>query len=272
MLNYLLHIATVFLALLYLAKDWDSHKKSWRRLAVLILISVIGIGGAVNTYFTNKMNEYQHHVASRQRIEDKKQIAALKSAVETANINQENNTKQFVRAFELLFQKVSNLQAQVKTAGLKQEAEQLKAELRANQKAMTPPKARLTFTFPKPRIDDPPLHTITLPVIDDVVHVEFRIKNETDVTAQDVEITLLICDKCKFHTEPSAFSKIPGQDETRRTMKFARMYSKTESENMSVNIKVPPNLYGMGFGITYRCTNCMTPEPNEDIGNIFFSR
>jgi hypothetical protein len=54
MLSYALHIATTFLMLLYLAKDWESHKRSWRRITVIILIVLIGVGGCINTYFGNK--------------------------------------------------------------------------------------------------------------------------------------------------------------------------------------------------------------------------
>jgi hypothetical protein len=103
-MNYILYIATALLALLYLAKDWEGHKKSWRRLVVLGLIILIGTGGIFNTYYTNKKIDRQHD-------NDQKRIAGLKEAVDTANKNQEDNTRQFVNAFGKLSQKVSDLKA-----------------------------------------------------------------------------------------------------------------------------------------------------------------
>jgi hypothetical protein len=79
-MNYILHIATALLALLYLAKDWEGHKKSWRRLVVLGLIFLIGTGGIFNTYYTNKRIDLQHD-------NDQKRIAGLKEAVDIANKN-----------------------------------------------------------------------------------------------------------------------------------------------------------------------------------------
>jgi hypothetical protein len=86
MLDYLPYFATVLLALLQLAKDWGGHKKNWRRGLVLGAIMLSGIGGSVNTYYTKKRVASQH-------IDDQKRIAGLEKSVETANANQEANTK-----------------------------------------------------------------------------------------------------------------------------------------------------------------------------------
>jgi hypothetical protein len=103
MLNYFLNIAAAFIALLYLAKDWPAHKKSWRRLSVLGLIVLTGIGGLFNTYYVKKHSDDQHQA-------DQGSIDRLKIAVETANKSQEDNTRHFVEAFGNLSQKVSNLE------------------------------------------------------------------------------------------------------------------------------------------------------------------
>jgi hypothetical protein len=113
--NYALPIAAAFLALLMLAKDWDAHRTSWRRVAVLGLIIATGIGGAINNHYTKKKSDAQHQL-------DQNQIAGLQKAIDTANKNQQDNTEQFVDAFGKLFQKVSDLQTQVKTADLRKQA------------------------------------------------------------------------------------------------------------------------------------------------------
>ena len=265
MLTYAINIATIFLALLYLAKDWESHKKSWRRLTVLCLIVLIGVSGIVNTHYVNKKIDSQRQA-------DQKTIAGLKEAVDTANRNQEDNTKQFVNAFDKMSQKLNELQTQVKTAGLQKEADQLRTELRATQRAMVPPKAALTFTFERPRPDDALLQTVTLPVKNDVVHVEFTVRNETEVPALNGELTLIICNACKFATEPPFFEKLPGQADTQRNYKFDRILPKSELKTLSADIKVPPTGSAVELTVGYRCVNCIIAETKANTGTILLSR
>lgn len=261
MLNYAINIATASLALFYLAKDWPAHKESWRRLSVLGLICLIGIGGVFNTYYTKKSNNEKHQ-------EDLNRIARLESAVVTANRNQDDNTKQFVNAFGILNQKVADLETQIKTTGLKEEAIKLRAELESTQKALNPPKAKLTFTFPKPNIDDPAVKVVSLPVKNGVVNVDFCVKNTTDVDAHNGSIMLTICKACEFASEPIGFFSFPGLPKIQRNIKFDRISAISESQNFSVAIKVPQKSSKVEIGITYRCENCILPEPRAEVGII----
>ena len=141
------------------------------------------------------------------------------------------------------------------------------------KKAMAPPpKVTLNFTFAKASIDDPPLRRVTLPVKDDVVHVEFGIKNDTDIDAVNGIITLEICKSCKFAKEPPKFYKVPGQTDITRTMSFDNVRARSESETLSADIKVPPDSTSVEFGVTYRCNNCIVPEQRDNVGKIFLSR
>jgi outer membrane murein-binding lipoprotein Lpp len=264
-LNYGLPIATAALGILYLAKDWQSHKKSWRRLLGVGLIVLIGIGGAVNAHYSRKEDV-------RLRGQYREQVSSLQSAVLTANKNQENNTKQFLAAFGQLSNKVNELRAQVQTAGLREEADKLKTELESMQKVLKPRKAVLAFTFAKPRIDDPPLRTVTLPVKDDIVHVEFAVKNDSDVTALNGALTLIISNGCEFASEPQKFGKIPGAPNTQRSMSFDRIFPHTEGEDLNADIRVPKNISTMEIGVTYRCTNCDAPGTRANVGTVRLSR
>ena len=261
----MLPLFTALLALFYLLKDWDAHKTSLRRLIVLFLIIGIGVGGMFSNYFTVKKYNDQHQ-------KDQGLMAGLQTAVETANKNQEDNTKHFLDAFGKLSQKVSDLQTQVNTAQLRKEAEQLRVELAATQKALIPPKATLNFTFPRPRPDAPLLRTITLPVENNIVHVEFAIKNDTDVPALDGQITLRICNLCNFASEPPNFRRLEGQPDTQRTLKFDRILPRTQVNIHSVDVQVPQEIKQIDFGITYRCRNCVLSDPRDNIGTIFLSR
>ena len=124
---YILNIIAVSLALLYLAKDWAAHKTSWRRAAILILIILSGIGGAIHYYYTNKDNEAQHKSDQEQISGLKAQVSGLKGAVETANNNQKENTKVFVAALGKLSEKVSDL---------REKDSQQQGELLRNQQRM----------------------------------------------------------------------------------------------------------------------------------------
>lgn len=265
MIGLALPVVMALLALFYLAKDWESHRRSWRRFTVLTLIILLGIAGTINTYHKDRKNDDQ-------RREDQKQIATLQKAVETANTNQEDNTRQFVVAFGQLSQKLSVLETQVKTTGLKEEANKLRAQLESTQKALNPPKATLTFTFAKPDIDAPPVREVTLPVKNDAVHVEFSIMNTTDVAALNGVLTLRICKACEFASEPKGFTRVPGQPDIERNLGFDRLLPRSESDDLSADIRVPPKTGSVEFGIVYRCVNCDIPAPKANVGVIRLSR
>lgn len=266
-MNYILHIATAALALLYLAKDWEGHKRSWRRLVVLSLILLIGIAGIINTHYTNKKIE-------RQRNEDQVRIASLKEAVDTANKNQEDNTRQFINAFGNLSQKVNDLQTNVKTAGLREEAEKLKGELVSTQKALTPQKSALAFTFEKADIGDMEvLRTVTLPVKDGVVHVDFSMINPTNITSHAAEIAIRLCKDCEFAAEPDQFIKVAGQfSKLQRNRSFDRVFARSKTPTMTANIKVPSNASSVEFVVLSRCENCDVSIPETSVGVIRLSR
>lgn len=272
MLNYLLYIITVLLGVISLIiKDWGAYRKSSIRFVVLFLIVMSGLGGAVIQYFSDIRAEKKEQKAQEQYQEDQKKMAGLKESVETADKNQQENTKQFVDAFSRLSQKMSDLQTQVKTAELKKEVAELQAELQKTRKALNLPKTVLTFTFGKPDLDNPPIRTVTLPVKNDVVQVEFAIRNETDIPALDAEINIVICDTCKFASEPPQSTKIP-QIESRRFIRIPQILPRTVGI-MITDIQVPRAAVSIDFGITYRCRNCTVPsDPSANFGTVYLDR
>lgn len=78
MWTYITSLAATALALLELAKDWKKGKKTSRRSAVLGLIMLSGLAGALSTYYSARDAEKQHS-------EDQAKIAALQKSVESAN-------------------------------------------------------------------------------------------------------------------------------------------------------------------------------------------
>jgi hypothetical protein len=111
-----------------------------------------------------------------------------------------------------------------------------------------------------------------LPVKDGVVHVVFVVCNDADIPALDGGVSLIICDACKFASEPPQFIKVPGEEEPRRLRKFEQILPKTVSQDFTADVQVPPNLDSMEFGIDYRCRNCIIPELHANMGIVYLDR
>jgi hypothetical protein len=143
MLTYALPVITASLALLYLAKDWEAHKKSWRRALVMTLIIAIGIGGGINNYFQDKRVADQHDKDQKQIGDLKGEIVKLKSAVETGNQDQKDNIKLFgdtLGKYEVYFRNLSReindlKRTQMSAIEFQKKADQLRADIdaKANQ-------------------------------------------------------------------------------------------------------------------------------------------
>ncbi len=255
MWSYALPLLTALLGLLYLAKDWGAHRTTWRRTAVMMLIIASGFGGAINNYYRDKASNRQH-------AEDQARIEGLQKSVETANKNQEVNTQKFILAFRDLGEQVANLKTQVATTDLRQRANELEKQLQATQKALEPgPKAKLVFTFEKPDLSKPgpPVNEISARPENGVVTVSFTTINPTEVEAQDVDITLHICDPCKFEKEPEGFQHPKGQRENQRLFTVARMHPRSVLPLMNAQIRVPSDLNAFQIAILNAFQIAMLP-------------
>jgi hypothetical protein len=255
MLNYLPSLATVLLALMQLFKDWGAHQTHWRRALVLVAIVLLGAGSAVSTYYSSRRIAAQH-------LEDEKQISGLKKAVETANSAQESNTKVFVKSFEDMSQKLSGLDTQLKTAGLQKEATQLRTDLEATRKALSPPKAEFDATFGEVTEKLENLNVKEIAAIqspDGVLEFTINIINKSPVQAKNGSITLRICTDCLYAEEPAKFQKVAGGLDSDRTMTFPQFEAVTGLP-IHLRVKAPPKrltpIYRTGIDVTIRCENC----------------
>lgn len=258
MWNFILPIATAFFAVLQLAKDWGGHKTHWRRAAVLTLILLLAVGSAFNNYYTGRRTSSQH-------LQDQAEITGLKTAVETANSNQEANTRLFIDAFGKLSQKVSDLQTGVATEALQKRLASVQVELQNTQRALAPaPKARLLFTFlpfksgtlgGAPTV---PATDVSLPLnLGDTIHFEFTVLNLTEADAMDGQYSLLICELCGFAKEPQGFTKLEGRPETERYTNFVKIPAMSQGPMVGkIEMSVPQGMSSVEVGIVYRCHTC----------------
>lgn len=262
MLNYILNLATIALAAFTLAKDWKAHQNHWRRGAIIFFIVVLGGASLVNTHFSNKKAVGQQQDA----IKDQKEIAGLKTAVETANKAQETNTKLFIQSFTSLNGQLNGLQTKIENAGLQKESDQLRAALASNIKALNPPQAELTATLGDvtDTLQNLDVKTRSVPMAaDGSVAFAITVANTSDVQAKNGAIFLRTCVVCTYAEEPARFTKITGAAETDRQMVFEELPARAGFREL-VKIKPPWGSHVLAVEVRIRCENC-TVHPKESL-------
>lgn len=96
-------------------------------------------------------------------------------------------------------------------------------------------------------------------------HVDFTVLNMTNVDAIDGEMTLQICDDCKFAKEPPEFTKLAGQDDRQRNKKFARIHYQVEVYTLSADIIAPRGYREVELGMYIRCDTCVREKEPQRI-------
>jgi hypothetical protein len=200
---------------------------------------------------------------NREKENARQEMRRLEGKADAANSAQVANTLLYIGSFQRLNAELGELKTQVKTDALQKKLTSVTAELEATRRALLPgPKATLAFTF-WPFYNPPPPQQAILatqarfPTNDDgSYHVEFSVVNLTDVDALDGEITLQICDQCKFAKEPVGFKKLEGQSDTERNQVFLRVLARTQLPKMTADIMAPENM-NFTLGIIYRCRTCI---------------
>jgi hypothetical protein len=189
-------------------------------------------------------------------------ISGLKSAVDTANKDQEANTKVFVKSFDEMSQKLSGLDTQLKTAGLQKEAKELRSDLETTRKALSPPQAtfaaslgEVTETFDNINVRE----IVGTRSLNGVVEFTITVVNTSNVQAKNGAITLRVCLKCEFAEEPKGFAIPEAQQVYDRARAFPS-FEATTSLKIPLKVKVPPSPSRIEVDVTVRCENC-TVEP-----------
>jgi hypothetical protein len=127
------------------------------------------------------------------------------------------------------------------------------------------PKAKLTFSFVPffnpPAESHQPMRTTTETTLsadaEDTVHVEYTVINLTEVAALEGEMTLVICDGCKFAREPEMYRKLAGGPEQSRYRTFERILPHVHLATEKLDVVVPRQFSDFKLGISYRCRTCI---------------
>lgn len=263
-MSYVLIIGTVLLGLFSLHKDWHNYKHPWVRKAVPLVLVIVGVLSIIKSYRDSRDAQSAKAKAIAAVNTLQAEIAGLHSQVKAANDAQTQNTKVFLETLNRLSDKVRDLQTKVENEDLRKQLAGVQSDLQKTQKAMAPgPKASLTFSF-VPFINPPqgyghpsPVTEISLPVASDgTAHFDFSIINFTDVSAVNIEVTLIICDRCKFAKEPQGYSRLPGETETQRHRSIDFILPMVNYQTQGVDIMPPTDLDTFDVGIVYRCLTC----------------
>jgi hypothetical protein len=247
-----------------LFKDWKNYKPYWVRwVVILFVLTACGVGVA-----------YQH-VQREEKSEaartSQRNIDGLKGQVTAAQQAQTENTKIFTKQFSDLSKELSDLKTKVTTKELQDKIVSLQARL---DKTLDPPRAKLIFSFAPIKVVRTDANQTTgeaitekiLPLATDgSFHVDFTVINLTDVDAIDGEMTLQICDACKFAKEPAEFMKLPGQDDRQRSKNFARIHYQVQFYTLSADIIAPPGARDVALGMNFRCNTCVREKAPSKI-------
>jgi len=260
---YFLAFATFAAGALDLYHRWGELKDKPLRKFVPTLFMLIGVLSLLSVHHDNTDKQKAEQTAEQNIHDLTTQVKVATGAEQTAIQNQKDNTITFLQKFHELSGELADLKTQAKTEELQKKIAGLQTQLQNTQKALAPaPKAELLFTF-VPFINTPvtqaptPVTDVTLPVSEDgSVHVKFTVANWTAVDALDGEITLVICEQCKFAREPANFSKLEGEREVHRLMNFDRILPATFLPTQEVDVIIPPHIQSFAVGISYRCRTC----------------
>jgi hypothetical protein len=237
-------------------KDWKNYKPHWVRW---VLIAFVIAAGGIGVAYQHLQREEKAEAArlSQQNVD------GLKGQVKAAQDSQTENTKIFAKQFSELSKELGDLKTKVTTKELQDKIANLQSRL---DKTLDPPRAKLLFSFAPikvVRIDDSrttgePITEKNIPVAaDGSFHVDFTVINLTDVDAIDGEMTLQICDICKFAKEPPEFTRLAGEDERQRNKTFERIHSKVQFYTLSADVIAPPGSRDVALGMYFRCSTCI---------------
>jgi hypothetical protein len=269
LLPYFLALATIAAAAIDLYQKRKEYKNKRLRQAVIILFIATGVLTIFALHHDNAEKE-----ADKQKAENANN--ALQAKVDSANNAQRDNTALFLKQFKAISDDVGNLKTQIRTDALQKKLESVQTELLNTQKAMAPgPKATLDFSF-VPFESRSGIHgmvprkSIELPVsADGSVHVDFSILNVTDVHAKSAQITLIICDQCKFAKEVGIYASIggqpgvkmlekaPGEPDTHRHLFLDGLSAAGYLPTMHADIIPPSTATQFDLGIGYACETCV---------------
>jgi hypothetical protein len=259
---YVLAILTIVLGFLQIAKEWGEYQKPRLRITVLSVLVAVAILTVVSLWLD-----------SQQRQQEKKKsegdIQDLKGQVQAASRSQSDNTILFLNSLSTMSSEVSQLKVEVKTEALQKRLAGVQADLEKTQKALAPgPKAEVILTFAP--FDNPALGTglkarpiveKTMPLsLDGIFHLDVTVLNLTEVEATNVDLTLQICDGCRYAKEPPGFSKPSGVPDTARELFVPRISSLGFLPTFSLDVIPAAYMSAFTVGINYRCTTCTLPK------------
>jgi hypothetical protein len=122
-------------------------------------------------------------------------------------------------------------------------------------------KAKLQFSFFPVKTQDDLVDTISKPIVNGVVLVEFTAKNVGTAQANNGQIWIQICDGCRFAAEPEGSTSVLNEPMTRRK-RFDSLHEGVFFEQTALRIVPPSGISTFTIAFKYACEAC-PPLDNE---------
>lgn len=228
-------------------KDWQKHHSHWRAVVIALILASCAVA-IVKSHNSATQSTAQH-------TEDEKQIAGLKTSVETAHHDQDENALVFEQVLADMSQKLTDVQVGIQTTPLRQQIDDLATELDGLRKNAVTPKAMVLPTLSEP-IDGVKLRTLDVSLQpNNIVKFTVYFVNTSLVQADRGEIWITLCNGCTYAKEPDALSHIDGASGRARTMRFDSIPAKAA---LAVILEVFPPRASDTITVlaTVRCETC----------------
>jgi hypothetical protein len=263
---YGLQIIIGLIALLGIWKDWSESKKRPKKRGKLIYASLFLL-----TVFLMILSIADTRSIRARAAKDRRDAASEKQTADahiqflTDQVGQlredsKANSDGFRKSFDGLYQRFTDLKAKVTNADLIREIDDTKKELRATQAKLVTPKPTLVPSLYVPNYPylSPVLESDSLRSPSGSVAVEFVITNTSNVSALRGDISLRICDLCRYAKEPEGFVKTNGALDSDRGKEFQHILANSTIEKMTAEIIVPLNVTRFEIDVYIVCENCDT--------------
>jgi len=129
-----------------------------------------------------------------------------------------------------------------------------------------PSTAQLQFSFFTLGPKEFPILETTMPLVNGFVDLDIIALGKGTIPAKNGWLTLIICNECRYATEPPNMVAVPSDNvmsKITRHMRFEEIYPGTISWEMKLKIIPPPAPYDKAFLIAgrYVCDNCPPEDP-----------
>lgn len=250
-------------------KDKDKYVHPVAAWAVVFSMITFGFLMGLNT-------SRERDAAQKQKQNTDKALLALSDGLAQARQDNAEDGKVKTKSLDKIAEDLQDFKNTVRVDELRGDMSGLKSTM---EKVLNPPKADLLFTFapfPQPPHDGDravaPVLYVTRPIKEDgSVEIRFSLVNNTSVPADDSQVSVEICQGCKFTKEPARFTKLQGDPDTVRNHVYGDMPAGAPFYELVIDVTPPPNASAFNIQVSHRCKTCVLRRTGT-VGTVHIQR